>query len=701
LSVILHGFVIENLPFAVEYGFHGSARGVQRATEKQLFVQRITFRLAIARPDQDKNKNVSVNDMEMKKGTFFRRFKQVPGTRPTLLALLVTAAPAVQAVQFNLGDLEGRFDSQLSIGASWRLDDPKSSLISAPNGGTSEGSGSYDDGNQNFEQGETFSRVFKGIHELDLRYDNVGFFARGKYWFDFELEQDGRPHGHAPNGYQPGAELNDDDFNDYAKFSGAELLDAYFYGGFDLGSDGQHPLDVRIGRQVVNWGESAFIQGGINSINTIDVSAIRRPGAEVRDALLPANQFFASFGLTENLSVEGFYQLQWEPTAIDGCGTYFSTNDFAAEGCNGIRIPLPLTDQQYFNSAFATAAIGFDPVVYRHSNGRREADDDGQFGLAFRYFAEELNNTEFGVYFARYHSRLPISSAVNSMASPTDYAAAYANTYAAVLGATGSAAAAQQAATLAATSTVIDTTYFTEYPEDIFMTGLSFNTNIGDLAWSGEISHRRDVPLQINGPLLVSAVLRQHTGALGSPVQSGNTAADALVAAAGPGGEVQGYELFDVTQVQTSLVSFHDRVLGASRLSLIGELGWTHVHGLDEDANALKFGRAGNFGYAAGDDEGFVTKDSVGYVVRATLSYPNAFAGVSLTPEISFKHGIYGNGPEPGAAFREDEKALGLTLTADYLNQYRLQLGYTNFFGGDYNAIEDRDFLSLSASVSF
>lgn len=227
------------------------------------------------------------------------------------------------------------------------------------------------------------------------------------------------------------------------------------------------------------------------------------------------------------------------------------------------------------------------------------------------------------------------------------------------------------------------------------MIGLSFNTSVGDLAWSGEISHKRDVPVQVNGPMLVGAILTQFSGGIG------NTAADQLVASAGPGGEVLGYGLFDVTQVQSSLVSFHDRVLGASRLALVGEMGWTHVHGLDDSTNALKYGRAGTYGYTSGDDEGFVTQDSIGYVLRASLSYPNAFAGVNLTPEVSLKHGIYGNGPEPGAAFREGEKSLGLSLTADYLNRYRLQVGYTSYFGGDYNALDDRDYLSLSASASF
>nr|WP_254443725.1 DUF1302 domain-containing protein [Marinobacterium sp. xm-d-579] len=594
-----------------------------------------------------------------------------------------------QAIEFNLGEIEGRFDSQISVGSSWRMDDPSSKLISTFNGGQSRGSGSYDDGNQNFSKGETFTQIVKGVHDLELRKDNVGFFGRAKYWYDAELEDGNRSHGHSPNGYTPDTTLNDSDFNDFSKFSGFEILDAYVFAGFDIG-ESEKPLDLRIGRQVINWGESTFIQGGLNSINPFDVNAFRRPGAEVKEGLLPVNMAFASLGVTDNLSIEGFYQIEWEPTAIDGCGTYFSNIDFAAEGCDGIRITLPLTDQQYYTPTIATRAFGFDPVIYRNADGRREADDDGQFGFSARYFAENLNNTEFGVYFAKYHSRLPVTSAINTSTN----AATYARTFLDNIG------SGEDVASAIATGTLVDTTYFTSYPEDIEMIGMSFNTNIGDIAWSGEISHKRDAPVQINGPLLVAAILRQHTPALGAEA-SGNAAADALVSEAGLGGEIQGYSEFDITQVQTTFIKFYDQVLGASRLDLIGELSWTHVHGLDESADALKYGRNGAFGYEAGETDGFVTQDSFGYAVRANLSYPNAFAGVNLSPQISFKHGLKGYGPQPGPAFNEDEKTLGLSLTADYLNKYSVSLSYTDYFGGNFNSIEDRDFISLSASVSF
>lgn len=596
---------------------------------------------------------------------------------PMMLGTSIISTSA-SAVEFQLGEIEGRFDSQLSIGASWRTTDRDPSVIAIPNGGnsTSLNSGSYDDGDLNFDKGDAFTQTLKGVHDLELRYDNVGAFVRGKYWYDFELEDNEQNHGNT-NGYGSGT-LSDKGFNDYAKFSGAELLDAYVFAEFELN---EQPLDIRVGRQVVNWGESTFVQGGINVVNPFDVNAFRRPGAEIKEGLLPVNMAFASLGLNDNLSVEGFYQLEWEPTAIDGCGTYFSTNDFAAQGCDGIRIVspnIPLTqvpDAAYFQGPL---------VVERDANGRREADDDGQFGLALRYFAEELNYTEFGLYFAQYHSRLPLISGVNTPISPTALAGQL----------IGSGVPVATATAQAATSPFMSK-YFISYPEETKMLGLSFATNIGDVAWSGEISHKRDVPVQINGPLLVGAILTQFSGGIG------NNGADNLVSSAGLGAEIQGYSLFDVTQLQNTFIKFYDQVLGASRLALIGEVAWTHVHSLDEGANALKYGRPGAFGYTAGDTEGFVTQDSWGYVIRSNLSYSDVFAGVNLTPQISFKHGVKGYGPQPGAAFNEDEKSISLSLTADYLNQYRVQLSYTDFFGGNFNALDDRDFVSLSASFSF
>ena len=219
--------------------------------------------------------------------------------------------------------------------------------------------------------------------------------VRFKYWYDDELANGKRPHGNSANLYTPNEKLNDSGFDDFAQASGIELLDAFVYGTFYLG-ESEMPLDLRLGRQVASWGESTFIQNGINSINPIDVSAFRRPGAEIKEGLLPVSMFTVSAGLTDAFSFEAFYQIEWEKTVIDGCGTYFSTADVAATGCNVVTLTGLASDQMnMLGGLFITRRPDIEP------------DDSGQFGVAFRYFAEKLAGSEFGIYYMNYHSRIP------------------------------------------------------------------------------------------------------------------------------------------------------------------------------------------------------------------------------------------------------------------------------------------------------
>ena len=87
------------------------------------------------------------------------------------------------------------------------------------------------------------------------------------------------------------------------------------------------PLTVKLGNQVVNWGESLFISGGINQYGAVDVPAARRPGSQVKEILLPIPQISASLGVADGVSIDAFYQLKWTRTVLDGCGTYFSFGD--------------------------------------------------------------------------------------------------------------------------------------------------------------------------------------------------------------------------------------------------------------------------------------------------------------------------------------------------------------------------------------
>ncbi|MDX1368732.1 DUF1302 family protein, partial [Pseudomonas sp.] len=69
----------------------------------------------------------------------------------------------------------------------------------------------------------------------------------------------------------------------------------------------------------------------------------------------------------------------------------------------------------------------------------------------------------------------------------------------------------------------------------------------------------------------------------------------------------------------------------------------------------------------------------------------------NLTPSVAWSHDVDGYGPN----FNEGSKAISLGLSADYQNTYNASLSYTDFFGGEYNTITDRDFVALSFGANF
>ena len=101
------------------------------------------------------------------------------------------------------------------------------------------------------------------------------------------------------------------------------------------------------------------------------------------------------------------------------------------------------------------------------------------------------------------------------------------------------------------------------------------------------------------------------------------------------------------------------------------------------------------------ENRGFTTADSWGYRLRATWDYNDAFLGVDLKPSLAWSHDVSGYSPSPGGNFEEGRKAVSLGLDADYRDTYSASLAYTNFFGGRYSTVKDRDFLTMSLGVKF
>ena len=189
---------------------------------------------------------------------------------------------------------------------------------------------------------------------------------------------------------------------------------------------------------------------------------MRRPGAEIKEALLPVEAVYGSVALTENLSLEAYYG-GWDEFRLDAGGTFNSNGDFVdGGGANGDRIfsggsaragsrivcnPSELTAASMNASAeFAVAILnqgvvdpnanvttaagdgcgdkGHSDALASHAVGASEYNrknsndyaygtlidrDEGEesLGLALRYYAENLNSTEFGLYYQKYDSRIP------------------------------------------------------------------------------------------------------------------------------------------------------------------------------------------------------------------------------------------------------------------------------------------------------
>lgn len=591
--------------------------------------------------------------------------------RCAALVLGLVGSLSAQAASFTVGEIEGRFDSTLSIGASWAMDDSDKQLIGRANGGTAS-TLSNDDGRLNFKRGETFTKIFKGIHDLQLSYGESGLFLRGKYWYDFELKDESRLL----------YDIDDSGRDRAAKTSGTQLLDAFVYHNYQLGD---LPGSVRAGRQVVSWGESTFIGNGINAINPVDVAAVRRPGSEIKEGLIPVSMLYVSQGLSENLSMEAFYQLEWEKTVLDNCGTFFG-NDTAPKGCD--------LGSTTFGSDFHR-----DPSIYGWVPrlDDKYARDGGQFGVALRWMVPSLNDTELGFYALNYHSRAPESAW--RVGEPN---------LAVIAGEPGPATA----------------RYGVEYPEDIRLYGLSFATTTPfGTALSGEISHRPNMPMALNSFDVSTAAL---VGRLTDMLDlKGLAVFDTQWADTAPGSRVAGYKRLPFTQAQMSAIHTFDNVLGADRLSLVGEVGLSHIGGLGaSDGSDLRFGRSGVFGMGALPDsatglglsgnhmctqllntanpdhctnDGFYTQNSWGYRLRTQLEFNDVIAGINFKPSLAFSHDVEGYGP----TFTEGNKSVSVGLDVDYLSTYTTSLSYTDYFGGEYNTNTDRDFIALSLGVSF
>jgi hypothetical protein len=300
----------------------------------------------------------------------------------------------------------------------------------------------------------------------------------------------------------------------------------------------------------------------------------------------------------------------------------------------------------------------------------------GQFGFGAHYYADWLNNTEFGFFAMNYHSRLPIISG-------------------------------HAVRTAALTSADV----FVEYPEDIRLFGISFNTQLVDsgIAWQGEVSYRPNAPFQIDDV----EVLFQGLSPLNALIPAEYLRFRSQLGSVAPGTELQGYERHHQWQWQTTLTKVFAQVGNIDQLSLVGEVGGTKVDlplpsSLRFNGDGTDTGGGPDFLTGAGRNPetqvgGFPTRYSWGYRLAARADYNSVFgSSFNVSPRVAFNDDVNGITPGPGGNFIEGRRSLTLGVETNYQNRWAGDLSYTRFFGAEpFNLIHDRDFVSATIKYSF
>lgn len=659
----------------------------------------------------------------------------MPLLRKSALATAIAAAMAcvpAYAYQFNFSnpDLQGHLNTNVSVGAMWRTENPDDKL--AANGPYSQlvakGNASQinrNDSDNNFDAGLA-SLVYKITPELQLSWQNTyGVVVSGTYFYDQQIEN-----GHRSTGYDPtvgcsptGAGCHfypnngaGDGFSDATKrYAGhyGRMLDTYVWGNFYVGD---MPLTLQAGRQVINWGTSLFLTGGVNTANYYDLNALMMPGSQLKEALLPLDSLYFNLGLTYNLTLEGFYQFDWKPNFDAPAGSYWATNDaFPGHGANHV-----IVDGEALGVAGSAAFAAYNRSLGRVAGknygyqqdqvtlaraGDETPKNSGQFGFKLGYLAESLNYTNLAFYFSNTHAKIPVVGTTLGEAGATP---APPNTLPGAMN----------------MAHMLDTSsYFMAYPEDIQTYGFSFSTAVGNLALSGELAYRPERYIVNEVPDNLIAELIKASGSLangGSLTTGGLTDHDVHSSLGGatingqalvPGGT---YYLYDTVKSYTaSLQGIYTfgPTLGANNLVALVEVGMEHLSGLDSNkhyastASVMQLpGDLNGEGYklhANHPYESYLDATSWGYRAVLQAEYSNLIPQVNFKPSLRYAQDVNGNSAV-GGNFMEGRRAATLTLDFTMRNGLGMALSGTTFWGADYsNKLADRDNVSLAVSYSF
>ena len=294
-------------------------------------------------------------------------------------------APAY-AVDFDTGtDLSLQLNTTIKFSSGIRTSSQDPALLALING---------DDADRTFGQGDFISNRIDGLTELIVKEDNIGFDLSADGWYDFAYNKTND--NKSPATFNPVTVPNYRFPTATQDIEGryAELGNAF---GYWTGHVGNLPLNVRVGRYSLIWGESLFaadngIAYGMEPIDIIKAASV--PDTQAKELFMPVAQASFSLALTPQLSLEAYNQFEWRKSRLPAADSYFSPEaDLLDAGGERLIVGSPLAPV----SGFGDAAFwrGRD----KHDSGL------GQFGVALKW--HPTSGLDLGFYALQYNDKLP------------------------------------------------------------------------------------------------------------------------------------------------------------------------------------------------------------------------------------------------------------------------------------------------------
>lgn len=577
----------------------------------------------------------------------------------------------------GLGDLHGSWVSNITGSTGIRTKNPSCSLTGDPNANGCGASanvaqwGAGTDGDLNYRKGHPFTAYLSATSELLLTMPSEGykFMIRGTGLYDFAADHTART---PLDGGARGQIVHN-----------ARLLDLWLEKDFSIDDRLAH---VRVGNQVINWGESYFASGGINQTNAVDIQTLLIPGTQLKQALIPAQMISFASELPDGFSTEAYLQWHWNANRYPPVGSYWSVGNIFGHG----QQPLTLNTQNFNETGLDAGAIAgphASPATLAAINqglingqyagspyfslgipvGTREPGNKPQFGVKFNYKPRSMD-VNFGFYYENYTDKNPV---ITSLANGTSE---------------------------------------WSYLQNRQLFGVSADFPVGDWAVGTELSYRpRDA-------VSLSSCFKP-----GGPLDSNTNGVSGVDCKQWMDKKKLQFDIngqLSMTQSSQPLL----KLIKADEATLTAELTWIYYPGVSSASTyastasgtpVIQAPSAGydtwlnyNSGTGYPITAGQGTASSVGATVDFNWTYDGSIIpGWEVTPGFTFTDALYGYTPTFSANYLQGAKSVNVyVLFNQDAATWQAGMNFTTFFGGHQTVgqpFADRNFVGIFATRNF